>query len=112
MIFANRELAQRLERAEGFACGQFAAARKKVFPECDSAWMRCAGADVRGFDGVDAAQPKRQSTFGLGMFEEVPADGQRGGCSSELTAAERTLRRERSDVQERLCGAGPATMRD
>ncbi len=35
MIFANRELAQRLERAEGFACTQFAAARKKIFPGCD-----------------------------------------------------------------------------
>ena len=70
MIFANRELAQRLERAEGFACVQFAAARKKVFPECDSAWMRCAGADVV-FDGVDA--PTTQ-TFGLGMFEEATAE--------------------------------------
>jgi GNAT superfamily N-acetyltransferase len=67
MIFANRELAQRLESAEGFACVQFAAARKKVFPECDSAWMRCAGADVV-FDGVDA--PTTQ-TFGLGVFEEL-----------------------------------------
>lgn len=67
MIFANRDLAQRLERAEGFACVQFAAARKKVFPECDAAWMRCAGTDVV-FDGVDA--PTTQ-TFGLGMFEEA-----------------------------------------
>lgn len=67
MIFANRELAQRLERAEGFACAQFAAARKKVFPACDSAWMRCAGTDVV-FDGVDG--PTTQ-TFGLGMFEEA-----------------------------------------
>jgi len=66
MIFANRELAQRLERTEGYACTEFAVARKKVFPECDSAWMRCGGADVV-FDGVDA--PTTQ-TFGLGMFEE------------------------------------------
>jgi GNAT superfamily N-acetyltransferase len=70
MIFANRELAQRLERAEGFACVQFAAARKKAFPVCDSAWMRCGGADVV-FDGVDA--PTTQ-TFGLGMFEEPTAE--------------------------------------
>lgn len=69
MIFANQELAQRLERAEGYACTQFATARKKVFPECDSAWMRCAGADVV-FDGLDT--PTTQ-TFGLGMFEE-PTD--------------------------------------
>ena len=67
MIFANRELAQRLERTEGYACREFAVARKKVFPECDSEWMRRAGADVV-FDGVDG--PTTQ-TFGLGMFEEV-----------------------------------------
>src|ERR1700685_3967499 len=64
---ADHELARRLESAEGFACVQFAAARKKVFPDCDSAWIRCAGADVV-FDGVDA--PTTQ-TFGLGLFEEL-----------------------------------------
>ena len=48
---------------------QFAAARKNVFPDCDSAWIRCAGADVV-FDGVDA--PTTQ-TFGLGLFEELTA---------------------------------------
>ena len=67
MNFADHELAKRLERAEGFACVQFAAARKNVFPDCDSAWIRCAGADVV-FDGVDA--PTTQ-TFGLGLFEEL-----------------------------------------
>jgi GNAT superfamily N-acetyltransferase len=63
MIFANRELAGRLEQAEGYACVQFAKARKKLFADCDSAWMRCAGIDVV-FDGADA--PTTQ-TFGLGM---------------------------------------------
>src|SRR5579863_6503702 len=67
MNFANRELAQRLERTEGYACTGFARARKKVFPECESAWMRCTGADVV-FDGVDG--PTTQ-TFGLGLFEEL-----------------------------------------
>jgi GNAT superfamily N-acetyltransferase len=70
MMFADLELAKRLERAEGFACVQFAAARKKVFPEGNSEWMRCAGADVV-FDGVDA--PTTQ-TFGLGLFEELTPD--------------------------------------
>jgi GNAT superfamily N-acetyltransferase len=67
MIFADLELAKRLERAEGFACVQFAAARAKLFPECGSEWMRCAGGDVI-FDGLDA--PTTQ-TFGLGLFEEL-----------------------------------------
>lgn len=67
MIFANKELAQRLERMEGFACREFALARKKVFPECDSEAVRIGGADVV-FDGVDS--PTTQ-TFGLGMNEEA-----------------------------------------
>jgi GNAT superfamily N-acetyltransferase len=67
MIFADLELARRLEAAEGNACAQFAEARKRLFPGSGSAWMRCAGTTVV-FDGVDA--PTTQ-TFGLGLFEEV-----------------------------------------
>ncbi len=67
MIFADRELAKRLEAAEAFACAQFAEARKRLFAECTSAWMKCAGATVV-FDGVDA--PTTQ-TFGLGLYEEL-----------------------------------------
>jgi GNAT superfamily N-acetyltransferase len=70
MIFADKELARRLERAEGYACTQFAAARKKAYPECGSEWLSRAGADVV-FDGVDA--PTTQ-TFGLGIFSEVTAE--------------------------------------
>jgi GNAT superfamily N-acetyltransferase len=67
MMFSDLELSRRLEAAEGFACEQFAAARVRLFPECDSAWMHCAGATVV-FDGIDS--PITQS-FGLGM-QEVP----------------------------------------
>lgn len=67
MIFANLELAKRLEGAEAYACQQFAEARKRLYPECTSAWMKCAGTTVV-FDGVDA--PTTQ-TFGLGLFEEL-----------------------------------------
>jgi GNAT superfamily N-acetyltransferase len=66
-VFADIELAKRLERAEGFACLQFAAARKRIFPECDAEWMEYGGANVV-FDGVDA--PTTQ-TFGLGMVEPI-----------------------------------------
>jgi len=65
--FADRELGKRLEAAEGFACMQFAKARKKLFPESGAEWMTVAGTTVV-FDGVEA--PTTQ-TFGLGMFEEV-----------------------------------------
>ena len=69
MKFADSALAKRLEAAEGYACAQFAEARRRVNPESTSEWMSCAGATVV-FDGVDA--PTTQ-TFGLGMLEEVTA---------------------------------------
>lgn len=71
MIFADLELARRLEAAEGHACAQFAKARKRLFPDCGSAWMQCAGATAV-FDGVDA--PTTQ-TFGLGIFEALSDAG-------------------------------------
>ncbi|MBS1803634.1 MAG: hypothetical protein JST28_09715 [Acidobacteria bacterium] len=67
MIFADRELAKRLEATEAYACAQFAEARKKLDPRSSSMWFKCAGATVV-FDGVDA--PTTQ-TFGLGMYEEA-----------------------------------------
>lgn len=71
MIFANLELAKRLEAAEAFACAQFAVARKRLYSDSTSEWMKCAGATVV-FDGIDA--PTTQ-TFGLGLFEKLtPAD--------------------------------------
>jgi hypothetical protein len=69
MIFADRQLAERLEAAEGFACMQFAAARKRVHPDTTSTWTRIGGADVV-FDGIDA--PTTQ-TFGLGLFAPLTA---------------------------------------
>jgi len=69
MIFADLALSRRLERAEGRACAQFAAARRRLFPESGAEWMECAGA-YAVFDGVDS--PITQ-TFGLGIFEELSA---------------------------------------
>ncbi len=70
MLFANRQLAERLEAAEGYACMQFAAARKRVHPDTSSTWTRIAGADVV-FDGIEA--PTTQ-TFGVGLFEPLTSD--------------------------------------
>jgi len=69
-LFADHALAWRLESAEGFACAQFALARKRLNPACNSAVIRCAGADIV-FDGIDA--PTTQ-TFGLGMSEPLTAE--------------------------------------
>ena len=67
MMFANLDLAKRLEAAEAFACAQFAEARLRIDPASTSAWMKCAGATVV-FDGVGA--PTTQ-TFGIGLFEPL-----------------------------------------
>ena len=67
MPFSDLALAQRLERAEGNACARFAAARRRLFPDCGSEWMECAGA-FAVFDGIGS--PVTQ-TFGLGIFEEL-----------------------------------------
>jgi hypothetical protein len=68
MLFSDLALSRRLERAEGHACMQFAATRRKLFPDSGSAWIECAGAYVV-FDGVDS--PVTQ-TFGLGIFARPP----------------------------------------
>jgi GNAT superfamily N-acetyltransferase len=69
MIFADLALSRRLERAEGHASAQFAAARRRLFPESGAEWIECAGA-YAVFDGIDS--PITQ-TFGLGIFEELSA---------------------------------------
>src|SRR5271157_228882 len=70
MVFADLNLARRLERAEGHACKGFAEARKRLDRDSASAWIECAGA-YAVFDGVDS--PVTQ-TFGLGLFEEPSAE--------------------------------------
>jgi len=70
MLFADLSLSRRLEAAEGYACRQFALARRRLFPESGSEAIHVAGADVV-FDG--AASPVTQ-TFGLGMHENPTPD--------------------------------------
>jgi GNAT superfamily N-acetyltransferase len=67
MVFADLDLARRLERTEGQSCLGFAEARSHLFPESGATWMECAGA-YAVFDGVES--PVTQS-FGLGLFEEL-----------------------------------------
>jgi GNAT superfamily N-acetyltransferase len=69
-MFSDLTLSRRLEKAEGSACRQFAAARRRLFPDCGSEWMEAAGA-CAVFDGVNS--PVTQS-FGLGIFEELSAE--------------------------------------
>jgi GNAT superfamily N-acetyltransferase len=67
MIFSDRELSQKLERAEASANAAFVEARARLFPESGAAWIEVGGAYAM-FDG--AASPITQ-TFGLGVFEEI-----------------------------------------
>ena len=99
MIFANLELAKRLEAAEAFSCAQFAVARKRLYPQSTSAWMKCAGATVV-FDGVDA--PTTQ-TFGLGLFEKL--------TPAALDEIERFFLVRDAEVMHEVCPfAGAATL--
>jgi GNAT superfamily N-acetyltransferase len=66
-VFADLALSRRLERAEGFACAQFAETNRRVFPDSGAEWIECAGA-YAVFNGVDS--PVTQS-FGLGVFEAL-----------------------------------------
>jgi len=67
MPFSDLALSRRLEGAEGYACAQYAEARRHLFPQSGAEWMEHAGA-YAVFDGVES--PITQ-TFGLGIFEEL-----------------------------------------
>ncbi len=67
MPFSDLTLSRRLERAEGYACSRYAAARGRLFPDSGARWMECAGT-YAVFDGIDS--PITQS-FGLGIFEDL-----------------------------------------
>ena len=74
MLFSDHALSCRLEAAEGYACREFAIARRRLFPESGSEAVRVAGADVV-FNGPDS--PVTQ-TFGLGLFEPPASEDLEG----------------------------------
>ncbi|MDQ3803101.1 MAG: GNAT family N-acetyltransferase [Acidobacteriota bacterium] len=70
-IFADADLARRLERAEGRSNAEFVETRARMFPESGARWVEVAGAYAM-FDGPES--PITQ-TFGLGLFDPVtPAE--------------------------------------
>jgi GNAT superfamily N-acetyltransferase len=66
-IFADLQLARRLERTEAKGNAMFVEARARVSPESKASWIECGGA-YGMFDGPES--PLTQ-TFGLGVFEEA-----------------------------------------
>lgn len=67
MIFSDRDLSQKIERAEAFSTIDFVEAQARMFPESGAEWMTVGGA----YAMVDAASSPCTQTFGLGMFEEA-----------------------------------------
>lgn len=70
IIFANKTLAQRVERAEGLSNAAFVEARAKLFPESGAIWRTIAGSFAM-FDGIES--PLTQ-VFALGLERETTVD--------------------------------------
>jgi hypothetical protein len=70
-LFPDRELSQRLERAEARSNADFVETRARLTPESGAEWIEVAGTYAM-FDGVES--PCTQ-TFGLGLFGEI-TDGE------------------------------------
>ncbi len=70
MIFADLELARRLERAEAAGGASFVEARSRLSPALGAEWIEVGGVYAM-FDGP--ASPVTQ-TFGLGLFSETTAE--------------------------------------
>jgi GNAT superfamily N-acetyltransferase len=95
-VFADAELARRLERAEGRSNAEFVEARAAVSPESGACWIEVAGAYAM-FDGAES--PLTQ-TFGLGLFEPVTA--------GELARVEEFYRERRAPVFHEVSPMGDA----
>ena len=70
MIYSDKALSQKIERAEARANADFVETRARLTPEVGAAWIDVGGAYAM-FDGVES--PCTQ-TFGLGMFEETTTE--------------------------------------
>ena len=70
-LFADVELARRLERTEAMANVEFVEARAKAFPDVGATWIEVAGTYAM-FDGIGS--PVTQ-TFGLGINRPVTEAG-------------------------------------
>src|SRR5438477_285068 len=67
MIFSDRTLSQKLERAEARANADFVETRARLFPDSGATWIEVAGVYAM-FDGTES--PCTQ-TFGLGLFDPI-----------------------------------------
>lgn len=70
MIYSDKTLSQKLERAEARSNASFVESRACITPEVGATWIEVGGAYAM-FDGVES--PCTQ-TFGLGMFDEITSE--------------------------------------
>lgn len=70
MIFSDKNLSQKLERAEARSNAAFVEARARMFRESSAQWKEIGGAYAM-FDGAES--PLTQ-TFGLGLFQEATVE--------------------------------------
>jgi len=67
LIFSDRALSQKLERAEARSNASFVESRSRIDPGLGATWVEIGGAYAM-FDGV---QSPCTQTFGLGLFDEI-----------------------------------------
>jgi GNAT superfamily N-acetyltransferase len=82
MIYSDKDLSQKIERAEAQSTIAFVESRANLFPASGACWTKAGGA----FAMFDAAQSPCTQTFGLGLFE---APGDAGLDEIELFFKER-----------------------
>ncbi|HEX8370036.1 MAG TPA: GNAT family N-acetyltransferase [Pyrinomonadaceae bacterium] len=71
MIYSDKNLSRKLERAEARSNADFVEARAAMFPESGAEWIEVGGVYAM-FDGIES--PLTQ-TFGLGVFDEITDAG-------------------------------------
>lgn len=67
MIFSDKNLSQKIERAEAQSTIAFVESRAKLFPESDACWIKSGGV----YAMFDNAESPCTQTFGLGVFEDA-----------------------------------------
>lgn len=70
LIYSDKALSQKLERAEARANAAFVETRARLFPDSGATWIEVGGTYAM-FDGAES--PCTQ-TFGLGLFGEITDD--------------------------------------
>lgn len=100
MIYADKQLAQKLERTEAHSNAACVEARAALFPESHAEWTEIGGAYAM-FDGVES--PLTQ-TFGLGLFDNISDD--------EMQRLEEFFKSRQASVLHEVCPLADLSLLD